>query len=49
VPDSKKQGGSYRTVSGAVKKIDTYERAILMMSKTVIAIDDIIEIDFSTS
>jgi len=49
VPDGWKQGGASTTVSGAVKKINTYERLILMMNGTVISIDDIIEIEPFTS
>jgi len=49
VPDSRKQGGAYTMVSGPVRKIDGFERLVVMMNGTVIAIDDIIEIEPLTS
>lgn len=48
VPDSRKQGGAYTTVSGPVRKIDGFERLVVMMSGTVISMDDIIEIEPGT-
>jgi hypothetical protein len=43
-PDEKKVGGVYVTISGIVKKIDYYDRAIVMQDGTSIAIEDIIDI-----
>lgn len=43
--DKKKAGGSYVTVSGAVKKIDDYEGAIVLMDGKKITIEDIIGIE----
>ena len=43
--DKKKAGGSYVTVSGAVKKIDDYEGAIVLMNGKKITIEDIIGIE----
>lgn len=40
-PDEKKDGGAYITVLGAVRRIDEYERTILMMDGTAIPIDDV--------
>ncbi len=48
VPDSRKQGGAYTTISGPVRKIDNFERVVVMTDGTVIAIDDIIEIEVGT-
>ena len=45
VQDARKEGGAYISAAGAVKKIDEYERTVTMRDKTVIPIDDIIEID----
>ena len=39
VPDDKKEGGSYRSASGSVKKIDDIERRITMTDGTRIDID----------
>lgn len=43
-PDLKKSGGEYIEISGVVKKIDTYQRIIIMEDGTAIPIDFIIEI-----
>ena len=42
--DGKKEGGSYKEVTGIVKKIDTYEKTVMMTDTTVIPITDIFEI-----
>jgi hypothetical protein len=50
--DKKKSGGAYITAAGYVKKIDTYERALVMQDGSKIPIEDIVEIDgelFGTS
>lgn len=44
-PDKKKSGGAYITVTGCVKKIDAYERTVVMQDDTKIPIDGIFEID----
>ena len=44
IPDAKKAGGSYVTYSGIVKKVDEYERAIIMTDQTVIPIEQISDI-----
>lgn len=49
-PDTRKDGGSYVTISGAVKRIDTYERKIIFYAENGIsdgrsvALDDILEL-----
>lgn len=45
VPDERKAGGAYITKTGAVKRIDEYERAIVMADDAVIRIDDIVAIE----
>ncbi|MDL2327824.1 YolD-like family protein [Ruminococcaceae bacterium OttesenSCG-928-A11] len=45
LPDEKKEGGAYVTVTGAVKKIDDVQRVILFMDGKSIAITDIMEIE----
>ncbi|MEG2679239.1 MAG: hypothetical protein RR949_04800 [Oscillospiraceae bacterium] len=42
VPDKKKAGGAYVSVSGTVKKIDDYERAVVLSDGISISIDDIL-------
>ena len=45
VPDKKKVGGAYVSVSGTVKKIDEYERTVILRNGTSIPIDDILCVD----
>ena len=44
VADKKKTGGSYKTLSGIVKRIDEYEHLVLMQDATRILIKDILEV-----
>ena len=44
VPDLKKEGGKYLTVTGIVKKIDTYNQIIYLANNTQIPINEIIDI-----
>lgn len=44
-PDGKKNGGTYVTAVSAAKKIDNYERVVVMSDGIVIPIDEIISID----
>lgn len=47
-PDTKKNGGAYVTAVGSPKKIDEYERLVIMTDGTAIPIDEIISIDGQT-
>lgn len=44
-PDAKKNGGTYITAAGTAKKIDEFERVVVMPNGTVIPINEIISID----
>ncbi|MFV0243238.1 MAG: hypothetical protein ACK5H4_24780, partial [Lacrimispora sphenoides] len=44
-PDGKKNGGTYVTAASEAKKIDKYERVVVMSDGIVIPIDEIISID----
>lgn len=44
-PDEKKNGGAYVTATGTVKKIDVYERIVVMVDRQEIPIDDIVGIE----
>lgn len=44
-PDDKKSGGAYLTVTGNVRKIDEYERTVVLEDRTVIPIEHIIGIE----
>ena len=41
-PDAKKSGGAYVTVTGRVKKVDAYERSIVLADGGVIPMDEVI-------
>ena len=45
IPDKKKAGGAYVNISGTVKKIDDYERMVILRDGTSIPIDDILHIN----
>lgn len=45
VPDEKKSGGAYTTKSGNLKKIDEFERVMLLTDGTKIPLDDVVEIE----
>ena len=44
-PDERKAGGAYVTATGAVIKVDDFERLITMQDGTKITMDDILSID----
>ena len=44
VPDLKKDGGSYETVTGRVVKIDKYKQAIVLENKNEVPISEIVSI-----
>lgn len=43
-PDGKKAGGSYVTVRGRVRKIDPYERVLVMTDGARIAVGEIVQL-----
>ena len=45
IPDSKKEGGSYKTVTSNVMKIDKYKQTIVLKDKTEIPINFITNIN----
>ena len=45
VPDERKSGGAYRTVSGVVKKADEFTRRLTLTDGTVIPIEDVLMLD----
>ena len=44
-PDERKAGGKYVSATGAVKKVDDFERRITMRDGTGIPLDDVLSID----
>jgi hypothetical protein len=45
LPDLKKDGGSYQTVSGQLKKVDFVERILVFAEETAIPMDDVVDIE----
>ena len=45
LPDKRKEGGEYVTVTGDVKRIDEYERSIILSDGVRISISDILELE----
>ncbi len=43
-PDSKKEGGTYLTVKGALKKLDSYSGEVVLMDGQRLSIEDILDI-----
>lgn len=44
-PDTRKSGGAYVTATGAIKKIDEFERTLLFTDGSSIVIESILDID----
>ena len=44
-PDERKSGGAYVTATGAVIKVDDFERLVTMQDGTKIPMDDVLSID----
>ncbi len=44
-PDEKKQGGSYQTLRGSLRVVDTTWRRLIFADGTVIPLDNILEIE----
>ncbi len=48
LPDSRKEGGAYVTVTGRLKRVDELRRVILLVDGTEIHIDDILDIQIKS-
>lgn len=44
-PDGKKEGGSYVTVTGAVRQIDEYKRALVMWDHRIIPLQTVLQVE----
>ena len=44
-PDGKKEGGAYRGITGVVRKIDEYEKVVIMENQAIIPVNRIFEIE----
>lgn len=45
VPDERKSGGTYVTVAGRVKKVDEYQRLLLLTDGTRIPLTEVLELE----
>ena len=45
VPDERKSGGAYVTVTGQVKKVDDYQRLLILTDGTKISLDEVLDMD----
>ena len=45
VPDDKKDGGTYKDIYGKLQKIDTYDRALVLVDGRRISVKNIVEIE----
>lgn len=45
VPDERKAGGAYVTVTGRVKKVDDYQRLLILTNGTKIPLDEIFDME----
>lgn len=45
VPDTRKEGGSYRRTEGRVRKLLEFERQLVLTDGTILAIEDILELE----
>ena len=45
VPDDRKEGGSYRRTEGRVRKLQEFERQLVLTDGTTLAIEDILELE----
>ena len=45
LPDQKKAGGAYVTVTGQVKKLDTYKQQLLLTDGSAIPFQEIVELE----
>ena len=45
LPDKKKSGGAYVTITAVIKRVDEYERLVVLTDKSTIPIDDIYDIE----
>ena len=45
LPDDRKDGGAYETVSGKLKKIDSYRKTVTLLDGTIIPFGNIVALD----
>ena len=45
VPDEKKSGGAYRTVTGAVRKLDSFAKTLTLTDGTVVPMEEMVHVE----
>lgn len=45
VPDEKKSGGAYRTVTGAVRKLDSFAKTLTLADGTVVPMEEMVHVE----
>ena len=45
LPDERKDGGTYTTAAGRIKKLDLLERRVILTDGAIIPVEDILEIE----
>lgn len=45
MPDEKKSGGAYRTVTGAVRKLDSFAKTLTLVDGTVVPVEEMIHVE----
>ena len=45
MPDEKKSGGAYRTVTGAVRKLDSFAKTLTLVDGTVVPMEEMVHVE----
>lgn len=45
VPDEKKSGGAYRTVTGTVRKLDSFAKTLTLVDGTVVSMEEMVHVE----
>lgn len=45
MPDEKKSGGAYRTVTGAVRKLDGFAKTLTLVDGTVVPVEEMVHVE----
>ena len=45
VPDEKKSGGAYRTVTGTVRKLDSFAKTLTLVDGTVVPMEEMVHVE----
>ena len=45
MPDEKKSGGAYRTVTGTVRKLDSFAKTLTLVDGTVVSMEEMVHVE----